>query len=142
MTEQLSQAEQDVINLDFPKWSAQQLRLRRPTDHSLWQQVAAETKARQANENRMARERRLAADAEAKSNKARLDAAEIDAQLAPRKEAHKRGWLMANPGYSGSHYDQHVWPLYRQQLLEENNAAQFQAELTRSRNLTSGELSF
>lgn len=127
MTEQLSQTEQDVINLDFVKWSAQQLRLKRPTDHNIWKQAKAETEARQANENRMARERRLAAEAEAKTNKQKLDAAELDRTLEPRKEAHKRGWLIANPAYSSTHYEQHVWPLYRQQLIEEQQAAAFEA---------------
>ncbi len=47
----IAQAEQDIIALDYGKWSFQQRQSKLPTDHDLWKQVRDRTLARQQSDN-------------------------------------------------------------------------------------------
>ena len=83
--DRIDQAHEDVINLDYSKWSARQRQLKLSSDHSLWQQERDRTLARQKADNAESRRKyleRLEADKAAKQaerdaeNKVKQQAAE------------------------------------------------------------------
>lgn len=101
--DQIDKARQDVITLDYSKWSAEQRRANRSTDHDLWEQERDQTLARQKADNAESRRKRLEkleADKAAKQserdaeNKVKQQAAE--ATLKSRLKA----TYMANPAAS------------------------------------------
>ena len=74
--EQNNRAEQDIITLDYTKWSFQQRRLKRSDDHNLWQQERDCVIDRQRSDNAKARAGYLQDLEDKKRAKQRADEAE------------------------------------------------------------------
>jgi hypothetical protein len=126
---QIAQAQSDATTLDFGKWSFEQRRANLPTDHSLWQQVRDRTLARQQSDNEAARQRHLASLAgDRKAKQAETDA-QVEAELQPEKRRLQNEWLANNPTQTAADFNQKVWHLLKENLIEQKNADTMNAEI-------------
>ncbi len=126
---QNSRAEQDIITLDYSKWSFQQRRLKRADDHGLWQQERDRVIDRQRSDNANARARYLQDLENKKRAKQRADEAETDRQLEPQKQVLMREWLADNPDKSAEDFDISAWLHLRQNLIEQSRADALNAHI-------------
>jgi hypothetical protein len=127
--QQIAQAEQDEVTLDYTKWSFQQRQAKLPTDHKLWQIERDRTLARQRSDNAEAgRKYRAKLEAE-KAEKQREHDAEIDLELAPAKKRLQNEWLAAHPNETAAGFEKKAWHLLKENLIEqllENDTRQMQ----------------
>jgi hypothetical protein len=131
--QQMAQAEQDALNLDYGKWSFEQRRANLPNDHSLWQQVRDRTIQRQQAENSELRRKYLAGLEAAKADRQRERDAEIDLELAPTKKRLQNEWLANNPTQTVTDFEKKAWHLLKENLLEQHNADSLDAEVERQK---------
>jgi preprotein translocase subunit SecD len=131
--QQIAQAEQDTITLDFTKWSFEQRRANLPNDHSLWQQVRDQTLARQQSQNSELRRKYLAGLESARAEKQRERDEEIDLELAPTKKRLQNQWLVDNPTQTASDFEKKAWHLLKENLIEQHNADSLSAEVQRQK---------
>ncbi len=131
--QQMAQAEQDALNLDYGKWSFEQRRANLPNDHSLWQQVRDRTIQRQQAENSELRRKYLAGLEAAKAERQRERDAEIDLELAPTKKRLQNEWLANNPTQTVTDFEKKAWHLLKENLLEQHNADSLDAEVERQK---------
>jgi hypothetical protein len=129
--QQIAQAEQDIITLDYSKWSFQQRQANRPTDHNIWQIERDQTLQRQQSENSELRRKRLAKLDEEKAERQRERDAETDLALAPTKKRLQNQWLVDNPTQTAADFEKKAWHLLKENLLEQRNADSFDAEVQR-----------
>ena len=131
------QAEQDIITLDFTKWSQVRRKAGLSQDHGLWQTERDRTLARQRIDNAAARNRRMTAENQTKAEKQKLDDIALDAELEPTKLRLRREWLAANPDRTEAEFEAKSWPLLRQNLVEERQDIALQNEIQSSRSKAS-----
>jgi preprotein translocase subunit SecD len=131
--QQIAQSEQDIITLDFTKWSFQQRQANRPTDHELWQQERDRTLAKQQSENSQLRRKYLAGLDEEKAERQRERDAEIDLELAPTKKRLQNEWLANNPTQTAADFEKKAWHLLKENLIEQRNADSLSAEIQRQK---------
>jgi preprotein translocase subunit SecD len=131
--QQIAQAEQDIITLDFTKWSFQQRQANRPTNHELWQQERDRTLAKQQSENSELRRKYLAGLDEEKAERQRERDAEIDLELAPTKKRLQNEWLANNPTQTAADFEKKAWHLLKENLIEQRNADSLSAEIQRQK---------
>ena len=127
------QAEQDIITLDFTKWSQVRRKAGLSQDHGLWQTERDRTLARQRIDNAAARNRRMTAENQTKAEKQKLDDIALDAELEPTKLRLRREWLAANPDRTEAEFEAKSWPLLRQNLVEQQRQDALQREMDASR---------
>jgi hypothetical protein len=138
--QQIAQSEQDIITLDFSKWSAQRIQAKLPNDHNLWQIERDRTLARQQSDNAEARRKYLAKlDDEKKARQAETDA-QTEAELQPEKRRLQNEWLANNPTQTAADFEKKAWHLLKENLIEQRNSESFEAE--RQKQLASGIYSF
>ncbi len=124
---QNAQNAQDIITLDYPKWSFQQRRANRSDDHGLWQQERDRVLSRQQIDNQSAKSSYLA-DLEAKRADKRAEhEAELDRQLEPQKQTMMRDWMANHPGKTAADFEKDAWTHLRQNLVEQR-----ESEMTRA----------
>jgi hypothetical protein len=140
LKQQIAQAEQDAITLDYVKWSFQQRQLKLPTDHFLWEIERDRTLARQRADNATARAKHLDGLTAAKADKKREYDAEIDRELAPQKQQLMRQWLANNPTQTPADFEKKAWIHLRENLVEQRGADNSAA--TRRQLQASGRYSF
>ncbi len=129
--QQIAQAEQDIITLDFTKWSFQQRQANRPTNHELWQQERDRTLAKQQSENSELRRKYLEKlGDEKKARQAETDA-QTEAELQPEKRRLQNQWLVDNPTQTAADFEKKAWHLLKENLIEQRNADSFDAEVQR-----------
>ena len=127
--EQNSRAEQDIITLDYTKWSFQQRQSRRADDHDLWQSERDRVLDRQRSQNAASRVRYLQ-DLEGKKRaKQRADNAETDRRLEPQKQTLMREWLANNPDKTAEDFDKSAWQHLRANLIEQAESDAYNAEI-------------
>ncbi len=91
--QQIAQAEQDAITLDYTKWSAQRIQAKLPNDHNLWQFERDRTLARQKWDNAAARRKHLEGLETARNAKKAEADAQTELELQPEKGGCKmNGW--------------------------------------------------
>jgi len=56
-----------------------------------------------------------------KAEKAKLADIALDQELEPQKQILKRSWLANHPGKSSTDFEQHSWPLLRENLIVERD---------------------
>ncbi len=128
---QINQAEQDAITLDYTKWSKQKREAKLPDAHSLWQIERDETLARQRSSNAETRARyNIKLEAERAAKKADADA-QTEIQLQPEKRRLQNEWLANNPTQTAADFEQKAWHLLKENLIEQHNAASLEAEKQR-----------
>jgi len=125
---QIAQAEQDIVTLDFQKWSYQQRQANRPTDHDLWQQERDRTLARQQSDNEAARQRHLAKLADDRKAKQDEADAQIELSLAPEKKRLQNEWLANNPTQTAADFESKAWHLLKENLIEQRKVDALNAE--------------
>jgi monoamine oxidase len=136
---EIYQSQQDVVTLDYAKWSFQQRQSKLPTSHELWQQERDRTLARQQSANAEARARYLnKLDDERAAKQSEYDA-EIDRELEPQKQRLMREWLANNPTFTASDFEKKAWIYLRQNLMEKRDSDAMEA--TRRGLLESGRYS-
>ncbi len=127
--QQITQAEQDTITLDYGKWSFQQRQAKLPNDHNLWQIERDRTLRRRQSDNEASRQRHLAKiDDDRKASQVKTDAA-IDLELAPTKKRLQNEWLANNPTQTASDFDKKAWHLLKDNLIDQRNADIMNAEI-------------
>ena len=136
----VDQIEADAIALDFGKWSYEQRKAGKPSDHASWEQARDLVLFRQKADNQEARRRYEAKLAEEKHDEARRVDAEIDVELEPRKQTLKREWLASHPGKTEKDFESHAWPLLRDNLIAERRESQYRATLDAARRNLSGKI--
>ena len=127
--EQNNQVEQDIITLDYTKWSFQQRQANRADDHGLWQRERDRVLDRQRNENVEARRKYNAQLEAAKTEKRRETDAETDRQLEPQKQILMREWIANHPGKTKDDFDKTAWLHLRQNLIEQSRADALDAHI-------------
>jgi hypothetical protein len=127
--QQVAQAEQDNITLDFSKWSFQQSQAKLDNSHSLWLVEKERVLAHQRADNAEIRRKYLAGLEEKKAAKQREDDAAIDAELANEKRRLQNEWLANNPSFTADDFERKAWVLLRENLLEERRTAALNAEI-------------
>lgn len=127
--EQNNRAEQDIITLDYAKWSFQQRRLKRSDDHNLWQQERDCVIDRQRSDNAKSRAGYLQDLEDKKRAKQRADDAKTDRQLEPQKQTLMREWLANNPDKTPEDFNKSAWLHLRQNLIEQSRAADLNAHI-------------
>ncbi len=131
--QQIAQSEQDIITLDYSKWSFQQRQANRPTDHDLWKQERDRTIARQQSDNEAARQRHLAKLADDRKAKQDEADAQIELSLAPEKKRLQNQWLVDNPTQTVADFEKKAWHLLKENLIEQRNADSLSAEIQRQK---------
>jgi hypothetical protein len=136
----IAQSEQDIIALDYSKWSFEQRRANKPTDHNLWQQVRDRTLARQQSDNAEVRRKYLAKlDDEQKARQADRDAENKPKQIAA--EASLRNNLkssyMANPVATDEDFERDYPQLKSDYLRNEAMQTDAQARESQARIMRS-----
>jgi hypothetical protein len=126
---QINQATQDAITLDYGKWSFQQRQAKLPTDHDLWKQVRDRTIARQQSDNAEAGRKYQAKLEAAKAEKQRERDAAIDLELAPEKRRLQNEWLANNPTQTAADFESKAWHLLKENLIEQKSADIMNAEI-------------
>ena len=130
--QQIAQAEQDEITLNYSKWSFQQRRLKLSANHNLWQQERDRVLARQQSDNAEAGRKYRATLEAAKAEREREHDAQIDRELEPQKQRLKREWLANNPNQTAADFEKKAWHLLKENLIEQRNAEAFEAEKQRA----------
>ncbi len=120
--DQVNQATQDTVSLDFSAWSAQQRRAGLPFDHNSWQIERDRTLDRQRAENADAGRKYRATLEAAKADKKREYDAEIDRELEPKKQQLMREWLANNPTQTPADFEKKAWIHLRENLIEQRSA--------------------
>jgi hypothetical protein len=129
LKQQIAQAEQDIITLDYSKWSFQQRQANRPTDHDLWKHECDRTIARQQSDNEAARQRHLAKlDGDRKAKQDEADA-QIELSLAPEKKRLQNEWLANNPNETAADFEKKAWHLFKENLIEQRKTEAMNAEI-------------
>ncbi len=96
-------------------------------------QLAEEQRLReQKAANDVARAEYLAGLEGQRAEQAKRAEQELDAELEPAKVARRRAWLIDHPGHGPSDFDK-VWPLVREELVEERRQAQYDQTLAKMR---------
>lgn len=91
------------------------------------------TIARNLRLNAEARERRLAVIDREKAERQAREQEAIEAELAPEKAWRQRGWLIDHPGHDPADFER-VWPLIREEIVEERRRAQAERDLANVRS--------
>jgi hypothetical protein len=130
--QQIAQAQQDSITLDYSKWSAQRIQAKLPNDHDLWQRQRDAVLRRQQSDNAEAGRKYRAKLEAAKAEKRREYDAEIDRELEPQKQRLMREWLANNPNFTATDFEKKAWHLLKENLIEQRNAEAFEAEKQRA----------
>jgi hypothetical protein len=129
LQQQINQATQDAITLDYSKWATQQRQAKLSTDHVLWQQERDRTLARQRSDNAASRARHLnkiQTDREAK--RAEADA-QTEIQLQPEKRRLQNEWLANNPTQTAADFEKKAWHLLKENIIEQRRVDTMNAEI-------------
>jgi type IV secretory pathway VirB4 component len=138
LQDQINQAEQDIITLDYKKWSKQQRHSKLPTNRALWHTESDGVLLRQQLDNAESERRHLAMLDVIRVEKQREVDAEIDRELEPQKQNLMHEWLANNPDNSINDFNKLAWLDLRQNLIEIRAASAVNAQITG--NLVSDEI--
>jgi hypothetical protein len=129
MQDDVNQARQDAVTLDYSKWSDQQRRAKLSTDHDLWQQQRDRVLARRQSENAEAGRKYRESLEAAKTERQREREAQIDRELEPQKQMLMREWLANNPTLTANDFEKKAWQHLRTNLIEKMKADALNAEI-------------
>ena len=121
------QTEQDIITLDFSKWSQQRTRSGLSNDHKIWEGHRDDVLARQRAENAELRQKYLNGLASARAEKQAKYGREIDQSLEAKKQQLMRQWLADHPGKNAGDFDKLAWTYLRQNLVEQGEQDSMEA---------------
>jgi hypothetical protein len=133
---EIYQARQDAITLDYAKWNFQRIQAKLPASHDLWQQERDAVLDRQRRDNAEARARYLTKLDEKRAAKQSEYDAQINAELEPEKKRLQNEWLANNPTQTAADFEKKAWHLLKENLVEQHNAASLEA--TKQQLLQSG----
>lgn len=137
--QQVEQAAQDAITLDYSKWSFRQRQAKLSDNHDLWQQERDRTLVRQQSENAELRRKYLdGLEQQRKAKQAETDAA-IELDLAPEKRRLQNEWLANNPNETVADFEKKAWHLLKENLIEQRKTEAMNAEI--QSQLSSGRYS-
>jgi len=121
------QTEQDIITLDFSKWSQQRTRSGLSNDHKIWEGHRDDVLARQRAENAELRQKYLNGLASQKAEKQAEHGREIDQSLMPQKQQLMRQWLADHPDKNESDFNKLAWKYLKQNLVEQGEQDNMEA---------------
>lgn len=120
--QQIAQAEQDAVTLDYGKWSFQQRQSKLPDNHDLWKQTRDAVLERRQRDNETARHNHLNKLENERKAEQSATAAKIDLELEPTKRRLQNEWLANNPNETAADFEKKAWHLLRENLIEQRNA--------------------
>ena len=120
--QQIAQSKQDIITLDYSKWSLERRRAGLPTNHDLWQDARDQTLARQKSDNAEARRKYQAGlEADKAAKQAERDAENKPKQIAAeaRLKSSLKASYMANPAATDEDFERDYPQLKSEYLKRE-----------------------